>query len=119
MVTSGAHLSEKDPSFLQPIEGSESCGLLGKGKKIPSLHPSSFLLSSSFGEGDSSCGPCNDHSTVSGSELLSSEHHHEMAEGQAATGCQGGRTEECVAQWRWDLPGLGSLGCVLWGGAAI
>ncbi|EAW55522.1 hemochromatosis, isoform CRA_g [Homo sapiens] len=62
-------------------EGSESSSLPGKGKQIPSPHPSSFLSSASFGEGDTSCDLFSDHSTVSGLELLPPEHHHEVAEG--------------------------------------
>ncbi|XP_057410183.1 hereditary hemochromatosis protein isoform X6 [Balaenoptera acutorostrata] len=56
---------------------------------IPPPDPPSFLFSTSFGESDSSRGLCSDHSTVSGSELLPPGHHHEVVEGQAATGCQG------------------------------
>jgi hypothetical protein len=84
-------LSEKGLLFLQSIEASETYSLPGKGKKIPSPRPSSFLSSASFGEGVSTCGLCSEHSTVSGFELLPPEHHHEVVEGQAATGYQGGQ----------------------------
>ena len=89
------------------------------GRKSPSPDPPFFLSSTSFGEGDSSCDLCTDHSSVSGSELLPPEHHHEVAEGQAAPGCQGRQARGCVAQWGWDLPGLGGLGRAPWGRAEI
>ncbi|XP_059032195.1 hereditary hemochromatosis protein isoform X2 [Mustela lutreola] len=47
------------------------------------------------------------------------EHHHEVAEGRAATGCHGRGAEGCAAQRGWDLPGLGGVGRGPWGRTEI
>nr|XP_019569714.1 PREDICTED: hereditary hemochromatosis protein isoform X2 [Rhinolophus sinicus] len=70
-------------------------------------------------QGDSSCGLCRDHSSVSGYELLPPEHYHEVVEGQAASERRGRGAWGCAAQWGRDLPGLGGCGHTPWGRAQI
>ncbi|XP_036128241.1 hereditary hemochromatosis protein isoform X3 [Molossus molossus] len=52
-----------------------------------------------------------------GSELLPPQHHHEVAEGQAATGHQGCGAWGRAAQRGWDLPGLDGFVGAPWGRA--